>query len=113
MRQVLAVVLLAMLFTINFAPKGWAAECSKGKITCSAWCNKYEDGGLDCIQTDPKSCVNKYGSADFCVSDSMPKNRIHCMDWCTKCDAKPSCFNSCPAHHNRLVDASCSTTGGG
>jgi hypothetical protein len=62
-----------------------ASSCPSGKIACADWCGKYTNQVTQCEETDPKSCMNKYGSLSYCVNDKPRAGTITCNEWCTKC----------------------------
>jgi hypothetical protein len=103
----LAIGLFAFFACQNMALA--AGSCAGGKITCSDWCGKYAGGSSQCLETDPKSCLNKFGSLSFCVNDKPRANTVSCTDWCNKCKPDAACFSSCSRTGNGNVDSSCSS----
>jgi len=65
------IVVVFSIFSI-IAPASASAACSKGKITCLAWCQKY--GGDTCMTGHWNSCDRKLKGPATCVPD-RPRSR--------------------------------------
>jgi hypothetical protein len=61
-----------------------SAQCAPGKITCRAWCKKYNSTATACLAGHPRSCDAMPGKANACVTDNCNPGKITCGQWCAK-----------------------------